>query len=329
MIKKTLCYLLFFVPVCLGHSRHLPENKTIKKPGNIFSRLPGARGSEGPRPEFIVGIGASDFLGELGGANQVGTFFVRDLEFKAIRPSFQLAVRYKFHNRFAIKGGFYYELVSGSDKLTKEPFRNNRNLSFRSNIFELSAQGEFFLTKERIGNKFRLKSARGIKLYDFQAYLFVGIGGFYFNPQAKYNGQWVDLQPLGTEGQGLEGQKAKYSRIAMCIPYGIGIKNAITREFSIGIEAGIRKTFTDYIDDVSTVYYDNAKLRAARGDMAADLADPSLLHFPESLGGNTNAANQTSAGEMRGNPHHTDAYLFVNITASYKIPRRRGARSRF
>ena len=110
---------------------------------------------------------------------------------------------------------------------------------------------------------------------------------------------------------------------------GIGVKDAISKEFAIGIEVGIRKTFTDYIDDVSGVYYDNAALRAARGDMAADLADPSLLNYPESLGGTSVTAYQTNPGEVRGHSKHKDAYMFINITASYKIPAKRRTRSKF
>lgn len=282
-----------------------------------------------PRPEFIIGLGASNFLGELGGANQIGTFFVRDLEFKATRPSAQIGIRYKFNNRFAVKGGLYYQLLSGSDKLTKEPFRNNRNLSFRSHVVELSGQVEFFLTKEQQGARYKIKNAKGMKSYDFQSYIFVGAGGFFYNPQARYNGSWVNLQPLGTEGQGLPDGPKKYSLVSVCIPYGIGVKNAINREWSIGLEVGMRKTFTDYIDDVSGVYYDNAAIRAARGDMAADLADPSLLNYPESLGGATSTADQTSPGQVRGHSNHKDAYMFLNITASYKIPAKRRTRSKF
>ena len=117
-----------------------------------------------------------------------------------------------------------------------------------------------------------------------------------------------------------------YSRVAFCIPYGIGVKEAINRYWSVGVEVGIRKTFTDYIDDVSGVYYDNNKLRAARGDMAADLADPSLSYLPSGIEGN---GYQTAAGEVRGHSQHKDAYMFLNVTFSYKIPKSRRTRFRY
>ena len=315
--------MLIIIPIVASAQYKPNRKKGGMRSGSSFTKR------KKPRPEFILGIGACNFLGELGGANQIGTFFVRDLEFKATRPSAQVGIRYKFSKRVAVRGGIYYQLLSGSDKLTKEPYRNNRNLSFRSNVFELSGQFEFFFTKEQQGHRYQIKNAKGMKNYNFQAYGFVGAGVMYYNPQAKYKGEWVNLQPLGTEGQGLEGGPKKYSRVGFVIPYGIGIKDAINKEWSIGLEIGMRKTFTDYMDDVSGVYYDNDKLRAARGDMAADLADPSLHNYPESLGGDATGANQTSAGEVRGHSNHKDAYMFLNITASYKIPAKRRTRSKF
>ncbi|MDQ3046750.1 MAG: outer membrane beta-barrel protein [Bacteroidota bacterium] len=282
-----------------------------------------------PRKEFILGIGASNFLGELGGANQIGTNFIKDLEFSATRTSFAFGMRYKFKKRFAVSGGFHYLMLSGSDKLTKEPFRSNRNLSFRAPIFEASIQAEFFFTKEQQGHLYKIKNAKGMKNYDFQGYLFVGFGGFYFNPKAQYKGNWVALQPLGTEGQGLPGNKKKYSRVSICIPYGIGAKYAINKDWAVGLEIGIRKTFTDYIDDVSTVYYDNSELYQERGIEAATLADPSLANYPESLGGDATGYNQTAAGQQRGDSRDKDSYAFLNVTISYKMPYKRRTRSKF
>ena len=326
MLKRLLLLLLVIAPF-VSSAQYKSNYHTLKKSRSSTNRF--VKRKKKPRPEFILGLGASNFLGELGGANKVGTFFVKDFEFKTTRPSAQIGIRYKFNNHWAVKGGLYYELLSGSDTLTLEPFRHNRNLSFRANVLELSAQGEFFITKEQQGSHYKIKNAKGMKNYDFQAYLFAGVGGFFYNPQALYYGSWVNLQPLGTEGQGLPGQPKKYSRFSVCIPYGIGMKEAISREWAIGVEIGMRKTFTDYIDDVSTNYYDNAKLRAARGNMAADLADPSLHNYPQELGGDASGSYQTLAGQVRGHSKHKDAYMFINITASYKIPWRRRTRSKF
>jgi hypothetical protein len=323
MQKRIILLLLLVLPFMATAQYKGGKRKGIRTNSKFSNKR------NKPRKEYIIGFGASNFLGELGGANQIGTNFVRDLEFTATRPSVALGMRYKFAKRWAVKGGLHYLLLSGNDKLTKEPFRNNRNLSFRSHTFELSVQGEFYFTKEQSGHIYKIKNAKGMKSYDYQGYLFVGIGGFYYNPQAKYRGNWVNLQPLGTEGQGLTGGPKKYSRVSICIPYGIGGKYAINKEWAVGLELGIRKTFTDYIDDVSGVYYDNNAIFLAKGEAAATLADPSLLNYPEELGGNSTIFRQTAAGQQRGDKTDKDAYMFLNVTVNYKVPSKRRTRSKF
>jgi hypothetical protein len=320
MQKKLLLLLLFILPL-LASAQYGRGRSHYKRANNFASS------KKKPRKEYVFAVGAANFLGELGGANQIGTNFVKDLEFSATRPSVAIGMRYKTSKRFGVKGGLYYQLLSGNDNLTKEPYRHNRNLSFRSHIFELSVQGEFYLTKEQQGHRYKIKNAKGMKNYDYQAYLFAGIGGFFFNPQAKYEGHWVNLQPLSTEGQGLPGGPKKYKRVSICIPYGIGAKYNLNKDWAVGLEIGMRKTFTDYIDDVSTVYYDNYKLKQAKGQMAADLADPSLSNYPVEFGPST--ASQTAAGQQRGDKKDKDAYMFVNVTVSYKVPYKRRTRSKF
>ncbi len=323
MQKRIILLLLLVLPFMATAQYKGGKRKGIRTNSKFANKR------NKPRKEYIIGFGASNFLGELGGANQIGTNFVKDLEFTATRPSVALGMRYKFAKRWAVKGGFHYLLLSGNDKLTKEPFRNNRNLSFRSHTFELSVQGEFYFTKEQSGHIYKIKNAKGMKSYDYQGYLFVGIGGFYYNPQAKYRGNWVNLQPLGTEGQGLAGGPKKYSRVSICIPYGIGGKYAINKEWAVGLELGIRKTFTDYIDDVSGVYYDNNAIFLAKGEAAAALADPSLYGYPEEFGGNSVSLKQTAAGQQRGDKKDKDAYMFLNVTVNYKVPSKRRTRSKF
>ncbi len=321
MQKKLLLLLLFFIPFFASAQygnkiRHRGDNGFVNKKNR-------------PQKQITFGIGASNFLGELGGANQVGTFFVKDLEFSTTKPSAALGYRYKFNQLFALSGGFHYLAVKGNDNLTAEPYRQNRNLNFKSNIFELSIQGELYFTKEQQGHLYRIKNAKGRKSYKLQAYAFGGVGVFYFNPKAQYRGKWVALQPLGTEGQGLPDGPKKYSRFSICIPYGLGVSEGIGKNWSVGLEIGIRKTFTDYIDDVSGDYYDNAIIREQNGNTAADLADPSLANYPISLGGDATGLKQSAAGEQRGDPTHKDSYMFMNITVSYKLRTRRSVKSKF
>ena len=282
-----------------------------------------------PQRQLVIGIGAANFLGELGGANQIGTYFVKDLEIKTTRPSVAIGYRKKFNQRFALKGGLYYMRVKGDDQLTTEPFRQNRNLNFRSDIVEGSIQAEVFFTKDKNGHLYRIKNAKGAKNYDFQGYIFGGVGAFFFNPQGYYNGKWYNLKPMSTEGEGMDGGPKNYSRFSVCIPYGIGVSEAVGKLWTIGLEIGIRKTFTDYIDDVSGNYYDNAAIKAEKGSVAAHFADPSIANYPESLGGNSTGYKQTAAGEQRGDPTHKDAYMFVNINVTYKLKNRHRVKSKF
>ena len=168
-----------------------------------------------------------------------------------------------------------------------------------------------------MGHRYNLKGARGMKGFIVGFYAFAGIGAFYFNPKAFYANQWVPLQPLGTEGQGI-GPLNKYLRFNISLPLGIGFRYAINYQWRLGIEVDYRKTFTDYIDDVSTVYYSPDSLLKYRGPAAVYLANPGL-------GGlNGGGIDPTLPGYQRGDQTDFDAYLFGYFTVSYKLaPKRR------
>ncbi|MFH2095925.1 MAG: hypothetical protein ABIJ16_09490, partial [Bacteroidota bacterium] len=177
------------------------------------------------RYEVIYGVGATNFLGELGGANREGTNFLRDFEIVQTRPLISIGMRYKLQEDLAVKVAFSSGLLSGNDATTSEFFRSNRNLHFRSWLIEMGSQLEYSVIREKIGHRYNLRRVRGISGFKTNTYFFVGIGGFYNNPQAKYlDGKWYSLQPLGTEGQGLVPTRKKYSRFQVSIPYGIGFK---------------------------------------------------------------------------------------------------------
>lgn len=126
------------------------------------------------------------------------------------------------------------------------------------------------------------------------------------------------LQPLGTEGQGLIASRTKYSLIGICIPVGIGFKYTIDRYWGVGLEIGLRKTFTDYIDDVSTTYFDFANYPDAN-DLAAVLADRSNKSDPK----------VTTAGQQRGDPRDKDSYMFGIFSLNYKLRTGRNNLPRF
>lgn len=269
------------------------------------------------RHEISFGVGASNFLGELGGADQIGTDGLKDLEFSMTRPTIAAGYRYKISPFFAARANLIYSRLNGDDATTNELFRQNRNLHFRTPLVEFSAQFEWYPLQERSGHLYRFKGVRGQKGTSWSPYLFAGIGGFWFNPKAQdQNGNWTALQPLGTEGQ-TAGNGSKYSRIAMTVPMGIGVKYSLDKQWSIGFEVSGRMTFTDYVDDVSTEYYDEALIRAANPgseDAAAYLADPSL-----GLEGQLSGIQSITPGQTRGDPTDNDAYMFAILSINYKL----------
>lgn len=292
----------------------------------LFSLVPDAEGQtwKRNRKEVYYGLGATNFLGELGGANQIGTDFVKDLEIVMTRPAGIIGMRYNIEANMKLRGSLTIGMLSGNDNLTQEQFRNNRNLHFRTPIIELSGMYEYYFNNEQAGHRYNIKGAKGMRSKNISYFLFAGAGVIYFNPKALYNGGWQSLQPLGTEGQGIKPGTKKYSRISLAIPVGGGLLYGINRKWKIGLELGVRKTFTDYIDDVSTEYYDNSVIRAQNGNMAADLADPNkgafTYHFDD--------AGKTRQGLQRGDATDKDSYLIALFTVHYKL-QRRGSRAKF
>lgn len=268
------------------------------------------------RHELSFGVGGSAFLGELGGADQIGTNGIKDLEIGLTRAVAMIGYRYKISPYIALKGNLIYARLRGDDATTEELFRKNRNLHFRSPVVELSGQVEWYPFQERSGHLYRFKGVRGQSRTKFSPYLFTGIAGFWFNPQAQASdGNWYNLQPLGTEGQYLANSPVSpYKRIQISIPAGAGVKFNIDNQWSIGLEIGNRLTFTDYIDDVSGVYPNKTDLQTAQGDIAMELSDPSL-----GLAGSGWNPNGILEGQQRGDPTDNDNYTFAILSVNYKL----------
>ena len=232
------------------------------------------------------------------GATVGASFYIGDLNPRKIFGMSHVAggilYRYNFTPRWAIKANILFAKVEGSDAVTNKNYE--RNLSFISPITEISVQAEL--------NFFKLYAEKGKNF--FSPYIFVGIGLFSFNPQAKAkDGNLYALQHLGTEGQGLEGQDKMYSLCSFAIPFGIGLKFAFAKRICIGAEWGMRWTITDYLDDVGGKYYDHEALNDARGPIVAELADKSKhIH---------------KAGSARGNSTTKDWYSYAGLTLTVKF----------
>ena len=238
----------------------------------------------GTAQHFEVGImgGISTYEGDLSpssGPINVGK----------INPMGGIFARYNFNNYITLRVGGNYGLVAGADNPDKRP----RNLSFRSRVIEGHLVGEVNIL--------------GYQPYALERpwspYLFGGVAFFNFNPKAEFQDEWVELQPLGTEGQGLAAypDREKYKLTEFSIPLGIGVKYALSDTWNIGIEVGVRKTFTDYLDDVSTTYVENSLL-LEQSELAAALADRSI--------------EPNEVGSGRGASNNDDWYVFTGVTIS-------------
>lgn len=227
-------------------------------------------------------------LGILGGV----TYYVGDLNpakpFLMSKPAFGLLYRLNLNNRLSIRAHGLFGSVAGDD--VKSKTNPERKLNFETNIYEGGLQLEVNFFEFNIGSK----------LHTVSPYIFGGASVFYFKPTGMVAGTKVDLPQLLTEGQ----DKA-YNSYAFAIPFGIGVKYSLSKLIGIGAEWGMRKTNTDYLDDVSTTYYlDLAGSDPANATTVQLASDPSLLH---------------NAGMQRGNSRNTDWYSFAGISITVKI----------
>lgn len=278
------------------------------------------------RHSMSFGLGVANFLGELGGRDQIGSDFIWDLELAKTRPSLMVNYRYQLGSSFYARAQFSFGYIAGNDALTEETFRRNRNIHFRSPVMELAVMMEATVLDFRSKNRYSVGSKKsGLEGWSLTA--IAGVGYTRFNPQANFEGTWHNLRPLRTEGQGLEGGPPVYSLYTAVIPFGFKIGYEFSKEWTFGLEMIHRITFTDYMDDVSGVYYDNEILLDNFGPLSSHFADPSL-GFRVNEDGNQVPLNSTFTGAQRGNPERNDAYMMAHLTATYTFNQKRFKRTR-
>lgn len=276
-----------------------------------------SQGSQAQRHEFGFILGGDYYLGDL-----VSNQFAGKLG-----PNFGLMYRYDFNTRIAARIAGHYGYIYGDSKDNKKSLQY-KNLSFQSYLLEFEGGIEINFLEFRPGSS----------NHNFTPFIFGGFSVFKFNPQAQYEGKLYDLQPLGTEGQGTTAypDKTPYKLMSWAIPFGGGIKWAVSKRVNLTLEYGLRKTFTDYLDDVSTTYPDVDLLSAEKSPVAALLsvrmyeswaADQGLNI---SLGDNGQPANQgdyrayleklkTASGSQRGNSQDKDWYSIFGLSVTFKI----------
>ncbi|MCF8464770.1 MAG: outer membrane beta-barrel protein [Flavobacteriales bacterium] len=294
----------------------------------VLPTLASAQRWKRQRYEWVTGVGATQFLGDVGGRDQIGSDFFFDLDAASTRYVVNLGMRYKISQYVSAKTSFSFGEIAGDDKFTKEPFRQNRNIHFRSPVVEWATQLEVSWMKESTGSRYKIRRVRGKGRKGSQVYVygFAGVGLLYMNPMAQYNGKWHALRPLHTEGQEFVPSRKEYANWQFVIPFGVGMKYAIDKTSSIGLEYGLRKTFTDYMDDVSTSYVytkwalNSLEIQDALGydNVAAALADPSLNRVSNNIDSFPGACS-ACPGQQRGDPTDLDSYMFMMITYQRKI----------
>ncbi len=258
-------------------------------------------------------LGASNYMGDLAKTSAV---------MKETKPAGGLICRYDLNYMFTLRGSALFGTISGTDANYKgiDAGREARNLSFKSNVVEFGGQLEW--------NLFGYESDRNSMANS--PYVFAGFAVYKFNPKAyfeynaaifntidpngtlaQYDKKWVELQPLGTEGQETTkyNDRQRYSLTQISIPMGIGYKAQLDEDWALGIELGLRKTFTDYLDDVSTEYVGDQIVGGAYGylsvamkDRAREVGKPSAMN-----------------NQKRGNEDLKDWYIFGGITLTRPI----------
>ncbi|MGB1728385.1 MAG: hypothetical protein ACPHF2_00200 [Crocinitomicaceae bacterium] len=258
------------------------------------------------KKELQIGIGATQFNGDLGGAEGIGRdYSLKDIDWPATGIAAWVGYRQRFHPYFATTSSLCVFNLKGDDKFSEDPARFNRNLHFKSFAIEIQQRIEFiFAANEKFGSTFNLPGHYSKKNRSQQYYVFGGLGLCYFNPKAQLpnDGDWVNLRPLRTENQ-----DKPYSPVTLTMPFGFGFRMGVSRMWRIGLELSYVKTFTDYMDDVSTVYADPNDINFS--------ADPNAAYFSNPVENNSSYA----PGQKRGDPNQKDAYYHMNIIVTRNL----------
>ena len=335
-LKKYLHIVLFFIFVPTLYSAQYYNRNTYKTKRHEInfgiggsSCLTDVGGGDSPENSLFKGNLFPKLFDDL----PITRSFLFDLNVQATNFAANFSYLYYLKNKIALRLSLSYAKVSGDDSYSGEFFRRNRALNFNTNIAEGSGIIEFTLIPEKVGNRYNLKNKFGKKIggrnQKFGVYIFAGLGGFYYDPWGtnKFlnsdtvnagDGRKYRLRELHTEGQGFEGgpeifsegvtgeKFSTYKQFAICVPFGFGIKKAFHSTAGIKLEASYRFTNTDYLDDVSTVYYDRDKLREemvrAYGSAGADLADAAYIMSGTLTGAEYEYIGYATTNDIDGNP---------------------------
>jgi hypothetical protein len=220
-----------------------------------------------------------------------------------LNPAYGLFVRHHFNRWAAFRCGIQGGRLTGDDANNPDETLRRRNLSFRAPITEFSFTGELNLLPYVPGDP-----KKGIA-----PYVQAGVAFLHFRPQAQFNDRWINLQPLGTEGQGMREYPGKkpYQLLQIVFPVGMGFRYALNKKANIGFDFAWRFTLTDYLDDVSGNYAAPEILLDNRGELSAALSNRTAEY--------TGVPAVDFVGTPRGNPKDKDAYFIFGLFFSYNF----------
>lgn len=272
MKKQLLIIVILFVTVKTNAQHFQPDNEGIS---------------------FIAGAGASGYWGDLTEKSKLLS-----------QPgySFTAGFSYRYNRYFDARAEFSILNLKASDSKNKRADLKNRNLNFKTNVWDFNLIVDYnlhFNTEER-----KLKP-----------YVFFGVGLCRFNPYTtNRSGDKVYLQPLGTEGQGLSAypDRKPYERTVIQLPMGLGVKYAVSNRIMLQLEYKYRYLPTDYLDDVSMAGYPSSTTLAA-----ANPGLPLLTYRGDELPGGEPYPN--NAGLNRGNPNNRDTYYTLQFKLAYRL----------
>jgi hypothetical protein len=278
-------------------------------------------GNEKARVEVGINVGPMFFLGDLGGHHGKGTTFLKDLNLPLTKLMKGVFITAYPNEWLGVRAAANIGQLTGEDNIintkgVNELWRKQRNLDFKSNISEAYIAAEVFPLMLLYNGEEDYKPR-------LRPYGVIGVGVFHFNPKgsltdANGNKTWYDLQPLHTEGEGFAEvpQSKNYALTQYNIPLGFGAKYFLSDRVNLSLEFLERKTFTDYIDDVSKDYIDpnlfdkyltpqNAAIARAISDKVFGIVTPNVTRY--------------SPGTQRGNPNQNDAYFSVSLKLAIRL----------
>lgn len=175
----------------------------------------------------------------LGMANYQGDFTLNTSpELSESNLAVGLAVRHRLSANYGLRGNLIYGKLTGND--SNFEIREPRGLTFETTLAELSVVGEWVPFGQNLTD---LSLDVGQRM---SPYLFLGAGAAYINPQPVFNNGEVP------DEKAEEDLNADFSKVQLAVPLGLGLRAGINEKMNLSLELGMRKTFTDYLDGVSS-----------------------------------------------------------------------------